>query len=80
MKMKLRGILSCHLTPKEQEVLDLACTNVTYQEVATSLNISVKTVCSHMYNIGLKRSRRTGRNLVVDELLRRITGMSGAVK
>jgi two-component system, NarL family, response regulator LiaR len=40
-----------HITPKEEEVLNLLSKGHTYEEIAHQLNITVKTLKKHIYNI-----------------------------
>lgn len=40
-----------HITPKEQEILELLSKGLMYKEVAGQLNISINTLKRHIYNI-----------------------------
>lgn len=52
------------LTPREQEVLELIAEEMSSSEIATQLQISIKTVESHRKNIMLKTQSRNMAGLV----------------
>lgn len=63
-KLETKGILM-KLSPKEHDVLTLIACGLTDKEVASRLNISIRTVQSHLASILLKLNARNRVNAVV---------------
>jgi two-component system response regulator NreC len=62
---KMPFAASANLTSREKEILDLVCRQLTTEEIAEKLYISVKTVNGHRYNLLQKTGVRNTAGLVV---------------
>lgn len=63
--VKASFLSATNLTSREKEILDLVCRQLTTEEIAERLYISVKTVNGHRYNLLQKTGVRNTAGLVV---------------
>lgn len=60
------GLAGTRLTKREQEILQLICEELSYEEIATRLNVSKRTVSFHVSNMLAKTGHRSIVGLAVD--------------
>lgn len=60
------GLAGTRLTKREQEILQLICEELSYEEIATRLNVSKRTVSFHISNMLTKTGHRSIVGLAVD--------------
>ena len=60
------GLTGTRLTKREQEILQLICEELSYEEIATRLNVSKRTVSFHISNMLTKTGHRSIVGLAVD--------------
>ena len=60
------GLVGTKLTKRELEILQLICEELSYEEIATRLNVSKRTVSFHVSNMLAKTGHRSIVGLAVD--------------
>ena len=61
-EVSMKGVL----TPREKEIFDLLCHNMTTSDIADNLNISEKTIRNHISNVIQKLSVSTRYQAIIE--------------